>query len=247
VKGARAIALASSEVFRSGLRHDRRFMVVDESGRFLTQREHPRLALLETAIDGDTLVLAGLRVPLEVTGAARTVTVWKDTVMAVDAGPDAARLLTQHLGLACSLVRLPSSTIRQVDPRYSNAGDHVGFADAFPVLIASLTSLADLNARLDRPVGIDRFRPNIVIDGAEAWAEEAATHARIGDVTFRTPKKCARCVVTTTDQRTGEVTGKEPLRTLAQYRREGQHANFAMNAIPDAEGRIAIGDAVALG
>jgi hypothetical protein len=256
VKGARAIALASAEVLRGGLRHDRRFMVIDETGRFLTQREHPRLALIETAIEGDTLALSiasepnsRLRVPLEVTGAERTVTVWKDTVTALDAGPEAARLFTQHLGMACSLVRMPSSTIRQVDRQYAHEGDRVGFADGFPVLIASLSSLADLNARLERPIGIDRFRPNIVIEGAEAWAEEAATHVRIGggrSLTFRTPKKCGRCVVTTTDQRTGEVTGKEPLRTLAMYRREGQNANFAMNAIPDGEGRIAVGDAVVL-
>jgi uncharacterized protein YcbX len=138
---------------------------------------------------------------------------------------------------------MPPSTIRQVDLEYAKAGDHVGFADGFPVLIANLASLADLNAKLEAPVGIERFRPNVVIEGATAWEEEAATHAQIGAVTFRTPKKCARCVVITIDQRTAE-TGKEPLKTLAVYRREGNKANFAMNAIPEAVGELRIGDPV---
>lgn len=248
VKGARAIALARADVLRGGLRHDRRFMVIDETGRYLTQREHPRLALIETAIEEDQLVLscAGgrVRVPLDVMGRERTVTIWKDTVVAVDAGAEAARLLTEHLGVACAVVRMPASTIRQVDLRFAREGDHVGFADGYPVLIASLASLADLNAKLERPVGMDRFRPNLVIEGTEAWAEEASRSVRIGAVTFRMPKKCARCVVTTTDQTTGVVTGKEPLRSLAIHRREGNDANFAMNAIPDGEGELALGDAV---
>lgn len=250
VKGARAIALTRSDVLRGGLRHDRRFMVIDETGRYVTQREHPRLALIETAIEEGTLALsvsaAHLRVPLNVQGAERAVTIWNDTVTAVDAGPEAARFLSDHLGSACSLARMPESTLRQVDLRYAERGDHVGFADAFPVLIASVSSLADLNAKLDTPVGMDRFRPNIVVDGLEAWAEETTPGLRVGTMTFRTPKKCARCVVTTTDQVTGVVTGKEPLRTLALHRREGNNANFAMNAIPDHEGAISLGDPVAL-
>lgn len=249
VKGARGLAIERSDVLRAGLRHDRQFMVVDERGHFLTQREHPRMALLETAIeDGELRLACGLgrvSVPLDVDGSPRSVTVWKDDVVALDAGPEPARLLSAHLGLACSLVRMPSTTIRRVDRDHGREGDHVGFADGFPVLVASLASLADLNARLDVPVGIDRFRANVVIDGVRPWEEETATAMTIGALAFRTPKKCTRCVVVTTDQLTGEV-GKEPLRTLGTFRRDGSKVCFAMNAIPDEEGALAIGDPVRL-
>lgn len=252
VKGARGIPVERSDVLRAGLRNDRRFMVVDARGRFLTQREHPRMAQIETAIEGEMLSIAvgsdRARVRLDVEGPARTVTVWKDEVAAVETSAEAGRLLSAHLGLACSLVRMPASTFRGVERAHARDGDHLGFADAFPVLIASLASLADLNARLEAPVGIDRFRANVIVSGIEPWAEEAAARIRVGDVSFRTPKKCSRCVIITTDQRTGVVTGKEPLRTLAIYRREGNSANFAMNAIPDLVdvGRVAIGDPVVL-
>lgn len=258
VKGARGIALERSDVLAGGLRHDRRFMVLGAHGTFLTQREHPRMALIETAIEGDELVLwvhgtterARVSVRPEDHDAKprRHATVWKDEVIAVDIGGEATELVSDHLRERCSLVFMPPETIRQVDLDYAREGDRVGFADGFPVLIASLASLADLNTRLETAVGIDRFRANVVITGGDPWAEEAASRIRVGDVTFRTPKKCARCVVTTTDQQTGVVVGKEPLRTLAMYRREGNKANFAMNAIPelDAVGQIAIGDAVVL-
>jgi uncharacterized protein YcbX len=247
LKGARGIALERADVLAAGLRHDRRFMAIGEKGTFLTQREHPKMALIETTIDGDHLVLSvgdsHARVLLAGPGRERRVTVWKDEVSAIDVGGDGAKLLSEHLGERCSLVRMPPSTIRQVDLEFARGGDHVGFADGFPVLIANLASLADLNAKLEAPVGIERFRPNVVVEGAVAWEEETATHAQIGNVVFRTPKKCARCVVITIDQRTAE-TSKEPLKTLAVYRREGNKANFAMNAIPEAAGELRIGDSV---
>jgi uncharacterized protein YcbX len=257
LKGARGIALDRSDVLATGLRHDRRFMGLDAHGTFLTQREHPRLALLETAIEDDHLVLRihgttdrariSLRAEDHAHRPRRHALVWKDEVHAIDVGGEGAELLSDHLREACSLLFMPPDTIRPVDPAYAREGDRVGFADAFPVLIASLASLADLNARLESSVGIDRFRANVVITGNEPWAEEAATRIQIGAVSFRTPKKCARCVVVTTDQHTGDV-GKEPLRTLATFRREGNKVNFAMNAIPDLDesASIAIGDAVVL-
>ncbi len=254
LKGARGIALERSDILASGLRHDRRFMGLDAHGVFLTQREHPRMALIETAIEGDHLLL-GIHgsseravVPLDHDALThrprRHATVWKDEVIVVEVGGEGAELLSDHLREKCSLVFMPVETIRQVELSHAQAGDRVGFADAYPVLIASLASLAELNTRLQTPVGIDRFRANIVVTGGEAWAEETA-HARVGAVSFRTPKRCSRCVVITTDQHTGAV-GKEPLRTLATYRREGNKVYFAMNAIPDLEeaSEIAIGDLV---
>lgn len=255
LKSARGIALERSDVLASGLRHDRRFMGLDAHGAFLTQREHPRMALLETAIEDEHLVLwihgteerarVSLRAEDHASKPRRHATVWKDEVVAVDVGGEGAELLSDHLRQHCSLVFMPPETIRQVDLGYAREGDRVGFADGFPVLIASLASLADLNTRLEVAVGIDRFRANVVVTGGEPWAEEAAARVRIGDIDFRLPKKCARCVMISTDQHTGAV-GKEPLRTLATFRREGNKVNFAMNAIPELDdvGHLAIGDAV---
>lgn len=255
LKGARGIALHAADVLTSGIRHDRRFMALDAHGAFVTQREHPSMTQVETAIEGDHLFLSihgspeRAAVPLDYEALAhrprRHATVWKDEVIAIDVGGEGAELLSDHLRQHCALVFMPPDTIRQVDLEFAQAGDHVGFADGYPVLIASLGSLADLNTRLEVPVGIDRFRANVIVAGAEAWAEES-THARIGTIDFRTPKKCARCVVITTDQQTGAV-GKEPLRTLATFRREGNKVNFAMNAIPERAGAIRIGDEVVFG
>jgi hypothetical protein len=251
LKGARGIALDRADVLRSGLRHDRRFMLVDREGVFVTQREHPRLALVETAIEPDALRIrtsAGATrvalVPLH--GTERRVAIWDDHVDAVVVGGDASSLLSEHLGATLELVYVPYDTIRQVDLRYAREGDRVGFADGYPVLVASLASLADLNARLATPVPMDRFRPNVVVAGGAPWAEESAPEMTIGAVPFRAPKRCSRCDVTLVDQRTAAV-GKEPLRTLATFRRDEatNKVYFAMNAIPDAEGTIAIGDPVA--
>lgn len=256
VKGCRGIALAEAELLASGLRHDRRFMVVDADGTFVSQREHPELARVATAISGDRLLLsidggAHATVALAPEGPRRRVHVWDDEVDAIDVGGDAATFFSELLGEACSLVFMPPDVIRPVDAAYARPGDRVGFADGFPVLVASLASLADLNARLvaagSPAVPMNRFRPNVVVEGGDAFAEESAVTARIGGVTFRMPKNCARCQVTTVDQATG-TTGKEPLRTLASYRTVGNKVNFAMNAIPDLaadeSAMLHVGDAV---
>lgn len=256
VKGARGISLDQADLLASGIRHDRRFMVVDANGTFLTQREEPRLALVEVAVTEERLALhvAGSSAtidlpPLARERARRHVRVWDDEVAAVDVGGASAELFSDLIGRRCSLVFMPPDVVRPVDPAYARPGDRVGFADGFPVLVASLASLADLNARLVQnrasPSPMDRFRPNIVVEGGEPFAEEGATAARIelgggtGTVRLRMPKRCARCQVTTVDQRTAE-TGKEPLRTLASYRTVANKVNFAMNAIPDLPPDVAV-------
>jgi uncharacterized protein YcbX len=256
VKGARGIRLDSVELYASGFRNDRRFMVIDEDGVFVSQRKHPRLALVVAAIEEGCLVLsvAGEScsrtlpiAPLETAAARRRVRIWGDEVDAVDAGAEAAELFSDHLGRRCSLVYMPHNVIRSVERPYGQPNDRVGFADAYPVLIASLASLDDLNARLDEPVSMDRFRPNIVVEGGEPFAEEQAKTVRVGNVVLRTPKRCARCQVITVDQATAQ-TSKEPLRTLASYRKEANNVYFAMNAIPelapDASIVVQVGDDV---
>lgn len=248
VKGCRGIPLSRAHVEARGLRHDRRWAIVDAGGTTLTQRNHPRLALVDVAVEGDALVLSSadagapaLRLPLAPDGRRRSVTVWSDTVEAIDAGDRAARWATELLGVTASIVHMPDDVRRQVKPAYSRPGDIVGFADAFPLLLASSASLADLNARMERPLPMNRFRPNVVVDGCTPWEEDGWTHVRIGDLPVRVPKPCDRCVVTTTDQRTGER-GVEPLRTLATFRKRGNDVLFAVNAVPDAAGEIAVGD-----
>jgi uncharacterized protein YcbX len=183
-----------------------------------------------------------LRLPLAPDGGRRrSVAIWRDTVDALDAGDEAARWATELLGTPASIVFMPDDVRRAVNPKYAREGDIVGFADAFPLLLATTASLADLNARMERPLPMDRFRPNVVVDGCGAWDEDAWTRVRIGALPVRVLKPCDRCVVTTTDQRTGER-GVEPLRTLATFRRRDNDVLFAVNGVPDAEGEIAVGD-----
>jgi uncharacterized protein len=255
VKGTGGITLERAEILVSGIRHDRRFMVLDAEGKFVSQREHPRMALVDVSIESDRLTLsvpgAQASVPLVPEGSPRRARVWDDDVDAIDVGGDGAAFFSDYLGQSCSLVFMPPDAVRVVEAPYGKPDDRVGFTDGYPVLVASLASLADLNARLQKkgasPVPMNRFRPSIVIDGGEPYAEDRAATMRVGDVTLRTPKRCARCSVTTVDQATG-IASKEPLKTLASYRTEGKNVWFAMNAIPDlapgASTTIAVGDPI---
>lgn len=257
LKGARGTSLAASDVLVGGLRHDRRFMLVDRDGVFLSQRSHPRLALVDPRVGSSalpqTLTITtpaspeGTTVPLVPTeGPHRRVRVWDDEVDALEVEGDASAMLSEHLQTECSLVFMPDDVVRQVDIDYARPGDRVGFADGFPVLLASLSSLAELNERLASaggPVPMNRFRPNLVVEGGEAFEEDRFQRALVGSLAFRMPKRCSRCQVTTVDQESAFV-GKEPLRTLSQYRREGNKVYFAQNLVPDAEGTVRVGDEV---
>lgn len=246
VKGARGIDLARADVLRTGIRHDRRFMVVDAEGIFVTQRTHAQMARVATAIDEHHLRLsfddARLDIPLAPEGPTRQVRVWDDAVEAVSV--DRA-FFTRVLGMPAELVWMPPTTRRSVG---ESPDDDVGFADAFPLLVASQASLDELNARLrakgEREVTMDRFRPNVVIEGNAAFDEDARPTLRLGALPVRLPRGCSRCKVITIDQTTATA-GKEPLRTLATYRARDGKVYFGMNAIPDeAPVTIAVGDAV---
>lgn len=255
LKGARGIALDRAHVLAGGLRHDRRFMLLDAEGVFLTQRAHPRVALVTTSLGASALTLGtpgggSVDVPLAPTGRRRTVRCWDDDVEAVEVEGPAGQLVSDHLGEACTLVYMPDDVVRPVEAPFGAPGDRVGFADGYPVLLAARASLAELNARLAATVPMNRFRPNVVVDGGAAFEEEQHARVRIGGTTFRMPKRCARCAVTTVDQATAAV-GKEPLRTLASYRTENNKVYFAQNLIPDLrdlrdlpEPEIAVGDEV---
>jgi uncharacterized protein YcbX len=251
VRALRGYACRAADVATWGLAQDRRWMVVRPDGGFLTQRELPGMARIAATAEEGALTLAteglpALRVPIPMPAAERRqVTVWKDRVPALDAGPEAAAWLSAALGLACGLVYLDDPGARPVDPAYARPRDRTLFSDGFPVLLANMASLDALNAALPQPIGISRFRPNIIVTGAEAWAEDRWLRIRIGEVVFRVAKPCSRCAVTTVDQMTGERPDKtEPLRTLGRIRRTADGVMFGQNLIPDGPGRIDIGDPV---
>ncbi len=253
VKGLRGHAVRHAEVEPWGLAGDRRFMVVDPGGKFLTQRQLPRMAVIEADLVAGGVELgrphAGRIVVAtpDPAGAPVTVTVWHDRVSAHDCGPEAAAWLSAALGTPARLVHMADpAAARRVDPDYASPEDRVSFADGFPLLVTNRASLADLNTRLPVPAAMDRFRTNVCVEGAPAWAEDGWQHLRIGGAVFAGPKDCARCAVTTVDQDTGvRSDGNEPLRTLATFRRKaGGRIIFGQNFIPRRLGRISMGDTV---
>jgi uncharacterized protein YcbX len=176
-------------------------------------------------------------------GSRTRVRIWRDHVQVADQGAAAADWLSTFLEYPCRLVRLPEDVVRPVDPEFATrADDQVGLADGFPVLLISEESLADLNRRLAAPLPMNRFRPNVVVSGAGVpFAEDTWREIQIGEVRFSLVKACARCITTTTDQRTAER-GVEPLATLASYRRVPRGVLFGQNLVHAGPGRIAVGD-----
>lgn len=252
LKSAAGITPDAAVVERRGLAGDRRWMLVDGDGTFLSQRSHPRLALIRVEGTAEGLRLSApncppLDVPVPGPEAARqTVTVWGDAVEAALAPAEAHAWCAGHLNADVRLVYMPASSRRSVDAAYAvHDDDIVSLADGYPLLLTSTASLAALNDRLDAPLPMDRFRPNVVVDGADAWAEDAWRRLRIGEVVLRAVKPCGRCAVTTVDQQTA-VRGKEPLKTLAAFRRGADTGQvyFGWNLIPETTGRIRVGDAV---
>lgn len=251
VKSLRGGQQATAWVEPWGLAGDRRWMIVDGAGRFLTQREWPRMALIRAHYDGAGLLLetdgrAPLGVDIPAGGARRDVVIWRDTITAADAGDAAALWLGEVLGTVCRLVFLADPRARRLNPTYAVGDDVVSLADGFPLLLASAPSLADLNARLAAPIPMLRFRPNLVVSGAAAWAEDAWRRIRIGVVVFRVAKPCDRCVITTIDPETGARPDPvEPIRTLGTFRRDRRGGvMFGQNLVPEGSGEVRVGDAI---
>ena len=247
IKSTRGIALARARIARRGFEHDRRFMVVGDNSKFLTQRTHPRLALVDVRIAGDHLVISAsgagsITVPLVPEGVRRQVTVWRDTCDAVVVS-EASPWFRDWLGITCDLVFMPDDVERLAKPAHALPGDLVGFPDGYPFLLTASASLDDLNTRLVAPVTMERFRPNIVVSGSNAFAEDGWKRIAIGGVPFRVAAPCARCTITTVDPATAEM-GVEPLKTLATFRTRDNEVLFGQNLVHDAEGTIEVGAAV---
>jgi len=247
VKSCAGISLTSSQLDAMGLVHDRRWMIIDKAGKMLTQRTHPQLALIETSMAEGQLTLSSFGMDAFVVPRcdAETprmkATVWNDTVNAWHIQA-ADQWLAQTVGEDCHLVQIPDDEVRACDQTYAKPGDRTGFADGFPLLLISRASLDDLNTRLEHPVEMRRFRPNLVVDGCDAYAEDGWSEIRIGDIAMRVVKPCSRCPIPTVDPDTGEVSSGEPLQTLATYREKDGKIFFGQNVIHNGPGSLALGD-----
>jgi uncharacterized protein YcbX len=252
IKSLGGISLTSATLTERGLAHDRRWMLVDETGRFLSQRTFPEMALLRVELTDDALVVRHKTRPVDplviplASSSTNTVDVqvWDDTMPGQTGFSDADAWFTEVLSRPCRLIYQPEATRRPVDPRYAHHHEITSFSDGFPFLLIGQSSLDDLNSRLETPLPMLRFRPNMVFTGGPAFDEDAWHSFQIGSQAFFAVKPCARCVMTTIDPETAEK-GKEPLRTLARYRNWNSKILFGQNILPGPElGRISVGDEV---
>ncbi|MGI5516798.1 MOSC domain-containing protein [Streptomyces sp. CA-106131] len=260
VKALRGQAPREAVVEPWGLAGDRRWALIDDAGKVVTQREYPRLALAAAELlpGGGVRVSASGLEPLTVTvpePAATTIARWSgEKIETVPAGAEARAWFSAYLGEDVTLVHLDDPAVRRPidDPPYGRPGERVSLADGYPLLLTTAASLDALNSLIEQgdhpgegPLPMNRFRPNLVIAGTEPWAEDDWKRIAVGEVTFRVAKMCGRCVVTTTDQQTAER-GKEPLRTLGRHRRFGGKLIFGQNLVPETTGSIRIGDPVTI-
>ncbi|MFE7778962.1 MOSC domain-containing protein [Streptomyces sp. NPDC057445] len=257
VKSVAGHAPDSAVVEPWGLAGDRRWMLVDATGRAVTQRQHARLALAaaEPSTDGGIRLSAPgqerLTVAVPEPLGTSVVELFGEKVEAVPVGAASDEWFSTFLGAPVRLVHLDDPAHRRpVDPDFALPGETVSFADGFPLLVTSVASLDALNSLIaqgDHPdegaLPMNRFRPNLVVDGTAPWAEDGWQRIQVGEIAFRVAKPCGRCVVTTTDQLTAER-GKEPLRTLARHRRFGDRLVFGQNLVPEHPGSVSVGDPV---
>ena len=246
VKGLRGYALQAAEVGPLGIEMDRRFMIVDDQNRFVTQRTHPELTRFSVSVNNllnikDNRTGGSISTEIVQDGKGVIVTIWDDQCEAVLQGSEVNAWLSELLDGDFRLVYMNSLDARPTDPDFSAKGDHVSFADGYPILLTNERSLELLNSKLETPIGMDRFRANFVIDGDVPFEEDNWQRIRIGEVELKVVKPCARCQVITTDQNTGERS-KEPLRTLSTFREVNNRVLFGVNAIPVNSGTVSVGD-----
>lgn len=245
VKSLGGIEMDSVPVTDRGFQYDRRWMLVDKTGRFLSQREHPAMALLQCELEEEGLRVVHrkeaddfIKIPFDTdTGETAEVTVWDDTMIAVKSGAQFDQWFSQRLGMDCYLVHMPDTTRRVVDARYTSQEEITSFSDAYPMLLIGQASLDDLNNRLQDPVPMNRFRPNIVVEGWAPYEEDTIRFFQAGSIRLEAVKPCARCVLTTIDQETG-LKGKDPLKTLASYRTQNKKVLFGQNLIYSGSGLL---------
>lgn len=250
VKSLGGIALEKADITDRGFKYDRRWMLIDDENRFLTQREHTVMALFKLQLSTEGILVHfkddAFTIPFEpLTTIAEQVTVWDDTCPATIVSPAANQWFSERMGFRVRLVYMPDNSHRKVETAYAKQDEIVSFADGYPFLIIGQSSLDELNGRLETPVPMDRFRPNIVFTGGTPFQEDEMHHFQIGDINFFGVKPCGRCVMTTVDQQTA-TKGQEPLRTLARYRTHNKKVLFGQNLLHNGQGAIHTGDILQL-
>jgi uncharacterized protein YcbX len=251
IKSLGGIDLSEAKVEVSGFQYDRNWMLVDQKGNFLSQRKHPEMALLQVEILEKTLLVYHKSKPwerIEIPSTAKSginlkTTIWDDSLNALHVDKEVDKWFSAQLKINCSLVKLDIDNKRFIDKTYQINNEYVSFADSMPFLIIGQASLDNLNSRLDEPLPMGRFRTNLVFSGAPPFAEDDWSHIQIGQVKFKVTKPCARCVMTTIDQETG-TKGKEPLKTLSEFRKVDGKVLFGQNLIALNEGIISVGNTI---
>jgi uncharacterized protein YcbX len=250
IKSLGGISLQQAQVMEKGLKYDRRWMLIDEAGNFMTQRKLPELALFKVQLEATSLRVQfrneSIYIPLEVADQPlRQVTIWDDKVLAYEVRAEISAWFSRCLKTDCRLVFFPEQQSRPVDARYKIADEQVSLADAYPFLIIGHEALALLNSKLEQPLPMNRFRPNFIFTGGVAHEEDTWRDFTIGANRFVGVKPCARCVLTTVNQETAD-TGKEPLRTLATYRSRDNKILFGQNLLAVDHNRVRVGDVITI-
>lgn len=249
IKSLGGISLQSARVEERGLQYDRRWLLVDKNGMFLTQREHPQMALLQVNVNNDVLevshkvkTISKLQIPISNDQSTGNIVahIWNDVVIAKHLSKTIDEWFSDALGFKCQLVQMDNNSDRQTDTKYTPEPKQVSFADAYPFLIIGQESLNNLNSRLKEPLPMNRFRPNFVFSGGDPFIEDTWRDFMIGSLKFKVVKPCARCVVTTVNQDTAEK-GIEPLETLSKFRRIGNKVMFGMNVAGLGNGIVEVG------
>ena len=238
IKSLGGIRLEEAVLEERGFQYDRRWMLVDENGAFLSQRKHPLMALLQTQLSEEGIIVShkhqagnNITIPFEPKSSLMVpVRIWDDEVIGQEVDSKINKWFSDVLGLTSTLVYMPISSERKVSPKYAVNNESVSFADGMPYLLIGQASLDDLNSKLVDPVPMDRFRPNLVFSGGKAFEEDDWDKVQIGEAIFKITKPCARCVMTTVDQSTG-TKGKEPLKTLSTYRLMDGKVMFGQNML----------------
>lgn len=239
IKSLKGISLDQAQIGPRGFKHDRRWMLIEANGQFITQRAYPVLSLLAISLSSSHMTVRSLKddvspiqIPLNPTDYSIPfdVTVWGSTCSAVEGFKKADQWFSQLLKIDCKLVYMPDDSERSVDPRYGNDGDIVSFADGYPYLIIGQAALDQINQHLEEPVKMDRFRPNIVFSNDDPFVEDSWDEFLIGQHKFRAVKPCARCTMLNVNQQNAQ-TGKEPLKTLSTFRKKNNKIYVGQNLL----------------
>lgn len=252
IKSLGGISLQSSEVEERGLKYDRRWVLVDKTNTFFTQRDYPQMALIKVSLEEEGLKvqhkkknIEPLSIPFSFKHSkTEKVVIWDDTVTGEFYNNQIDEWFSEIIGIKCHLVKMPESTKRVVDKKYAE-NKIVSFADGYPFMIIGQSSLDDLNSRMEVPLPMNRFRTNFVFTGGQPFEEDNWKNFKIGEVKFEAVKPCARCVITTTDQETAER-ADEPLFTLSKFRKVNNKVMFGMNLVCESVGKVSVGNKITL-